>query len=82
MCDLALKKNFRIRSVFRPFTLLRGDGIHFFSFLSILHSALVVTIPFLTGRFIDTLTGRGKPLPVFCLLTAAAGLSLVLALLS
>ncbi len=62
----------KIRSVACVFTLLNAQGIVLYSALAVLHSALIVLIPFGSGAFIDTLIYGGKPCVVFGVIFALA----------
>lgn len=65
-------------SFFCILPLLNVPGIVRYSLLLVLHSALVVTIPFLSGAFIDALVYGGTALGVFLCLAGSAFTALLL----
>lgn len=65
-------------SLFSVLSLLNTPGIIRYSCLAVLHSALVVLIPFFSGTFIDTLVYGGETLVVFFCLVGSALVVLLL----
>ncbi len=62
----------KTRSIACVFSLLNAHGIVRYSSLAVLHSALIVLIPFGCGAFIDALIYGGNPFVVFGIVFALA----------